>query len=207
MKLSETTYTSTYIFIHQQSVHQVCLISTCFRSVNPYHQWYTFNITYPKLSLVMRFVFILYCVHHLYCSSTGHSPRLRKSKTLCIVYFLLEAWSSNLRTRICFLLKTVSQSIKYTMYRPTCNLTWGHKTKESMRGNQASVQEISSSAERTWWCVHALASLRRWTGGREGKMEGREFHLLSLSSPPCIQLGNARHHVGMWTCADVMWCE
>lgn len=50
-------------------------------------------------------------------------PRLRKSKTLCIVYFLLDAWSSNLRTRICSLLKMVSQSSKYTMYRPTCNLT------------------------------------------------------------------------------------
>lgn len=73
--------------------------------------------------------------HMLGC--VAHSPRFRKSKTLCIVYFLLEAWSSSLRTRICFLLKTVSQSIKYTMYTPTCNLTWGHKTEESMRDNWA----------------------------------------------------------------------
>lgn len=97
------------------------------------------NITCPMLTFIDLFLYCIIPSPHrkwLELGCVGHSPRLRKSKTLCMVYFLLEAWSSNLRTRICSLLKTVSQSIRYTMYRPTCNLTWGHKTKESMRGNQ-----------------------------------------------------------------------
>lgn len=111
--------------------------------------WQAFNMTPPCMS-----VLICVCIDQpprgidYRRGYVAHSPRFRKSNTLCIVYFMLEAWSSSLRTRICFLLKTVSQSIKYTIYTPTCNLTWGHKA-ESMRDNWANVL-----GQGTWCCVH-----------------------------------------------------
>lgn len=39
----------------------------------------------------------------------------------------MDAWSSRRRTRNCSLLKTVSQSRRYTAYSPTCSLTWGQR--------------------------------------------------------------------------------
>ena len=56
-------------------------------------------------------------------TSVTFIPRLRNWKTLCMVYLTLEAWSSRRRTRNCSLLNTVSQSRRYTAYRPTWSLT------------------------------------------------------------------------------------
>lgn len=134
--------------------------------------------------------------HMLGCVS--HSPRLRKSKTLCIVYFLLEAWSSNLRTRICSLLKTVSQSIKYTMYRPTCNLTWAHtKTKESMRDNQALSQKLPPQlrGHSGAWMVELLQ------GDGVGKRRG--ISSLQLSSSYFFKSPLLGTMWALWTCTDV----
>lgn len=130
----------------------------------------------------------------------AYSPRLRKSKTLCIVYFLLVAWSSNLRTRICSLLKTVSQSIKYTMYKPTCNLTWGHKAGESMWDNRALSRKRPPRQRDT--VVHAwLNFFKVMNSGREGKPEEGNytsslFHLPNAFS--WVMLGT------VWACEHVL---
>lgn len=122
----------------------------------------------------------------------AYSPRLRKSKTLCIVYFLLDAWSSNLRTRICSLLKTVSQSIKYTMYTPTCNLTWGHKTGESMQDNWALSKKCPFSVEGHG-SVWVVTSFKITNIGSEG-------------IPPAFSF--IFPHVFCWVMLGTMWaCE
>lgn len=59
----------------------------------------------------------------LWVSGSRFIPRLRNWKTLCMVSLTLEAWSSRRRMRNCSLLKTVSQSRRYTAYSPTWSLT------------------------------------------------------------------------------------
>lgn len=55
--------------------------------------------------------------NHDFCTlkpASKHLPRSRNWNTMCMVYFMFDAWSSRRRTRIWSLLKTVSQSRRYT---------------------------------------------------------------------------------------------